>query len=217
MNLFRAFMELDEINEGLSRQEIISRLRALGKRYNFDRFPDKQLYGMLRDAEEEKARENTDKKVNHELDLDFESAKDFACCDFCGMRLNDSGQCPTCDLGEEDLNEEAFKNNTSSQLTEWVTASGKQIKLTNNNTLQQNTQPSQSRVAQAQQPNNNKYVVQIVSDKGRLRALATDGVHPEAWVSFPNHLRQFDGQKYEVDQLIWNGKNYRVAGNIVEI
>ena len=29
-------MELDEINEGLSRQEIISRLKALGKNYNFD-------------------------------------------------------------------------------------------------------------------------------------------------------------------------------------
>lgn len=215
MNLFRAFMELDEINEGLSRQEIISRLRALGKRYNFDRFPDKQLYGMLRDAEEKKARENTSKKVNHELDLDFESAKDFACCDFCGMRLNDSGQCPTCDLGEEDLNEEAFENK---QLVEFITASGKQVKLTNNSTHQPAVQtPNTQAPAQTQPAGNNKYVVRIVSDKGRLRALATDGVHPGAWVSFPNHLRQFDGQKYEVDQLIWNGKNYRVAGNIVEI
>lgn len=210
MNLFRAFMELDEINEGLSRQEIISRLRALGKRYNFDRFPDKQLYGMLRDAEEKKARENAAKKVDHELDLDFEPAEDFTCCDFCGMRLNDSGQCPACDLGEEDLNEEAFENK---QLVEFITASGKQVKLP-----QHNAQAAQAQVqAATQQPSNNKYVVRIVSDKGRLRALATDGVHPGAWVSFPNNLRQFDGQKYEVDQLIWNGKNYRVAGNIVEI
>jgi hypothetical protein len=62
-----------------------------------------------------------------------------------------------------------------------------------------------------------KYAVRIVSHNGRLRALGTDGVHPAAWVAFPNNLRQFDGQLYEVDQLIWNGKNYRVAGNIVEI
>lgn len=63
----------------------------------------------------------------------------------------------------------------------------------------------------------NKYIVTIVSHGGRLRALATDGIHPAGWVAFPNNLRQFEGQKYEVDQLIWNGKNYRVAGNIVKI
>jgi len=64
---------------------------------------------------------------------------------------------------------------------------------------------------------NGKCVVVIVSDKGRLRAFGTDGVNPGAFVAFPNNLRQFEGQKYEVDQLIWNGKNYRVSGNIKEI
>ena len=64
---------------------------------------------------------------------------------------------------------------------------------------------------------NGKPVVVIVSDHGRLRALGTDGTNPAAFVAFPKNLRQFEGQKYEVDQLIWNGKNYRVAGNIVEI
>ena len=65
--------------------------------------------------------------------------------------------------------------------------------------------------------NNNKFVVRIISHGGRLRALATDGVHPAAFVAFPNNLRQYEGQRYEVDQLIWNGKNYRVSGNIIEI
>jgi hypothetical protein len=64
---------------------------------------------------------------------------------------------------------------------------------------------------------NNKYVVTIVSHGGRLRALATDGTNPAAWVAFPNSLRTQEGQKYEVDQLIWNGKNYRVSGNITPL
>ena len=211
MNLFRAFMELDEINEGLSRQEMISRLRALGKRYNFDKFPDKQLYGMLRDAEEKKAKEKVVKKADDELDLDFEPAEDFACCDFCGMRLNALDQCPVCDLGEEDLNEQA-------KLVEFVTASGKQVKIP-----KQATAAAQAKTNNAPDPNSTvrtitgKYKVGIVLDKGRLRAMANDGVHGIAFVSFPNHLRQFEGQHYEVDQLIWNGKNYRVAGNIEEV
>jgi hypothetical protein len=80
------------------------------------------------------------------------------------------------------------------------------------------TPPVQPTPPQATQtPATTKYIVRIVSHGGRLRALATDGVHPAAFVAFPNNLRQFEGQKYEVDQLIWNGKNYRVAGNIVEI
>ncbi len=272
MNLFRAFMELDEINEGLSRQEIISRLKALGKNYNFDRFPDRQLFGMLRDAEAKKEREKTT-MATHDLDLDFEPVKDFDCCDFCGTRLTDSGQCPACDLGEEDLREDliycwfgyyldkdgkkkiiyAPKDSTSHDpdegaekledlipepytkfvfrgdidnrnaeregwtLVEWVNASGKPVSATTS----ANTTPSSNQSATTQPasraPTNGKYVVTIVSHGGRLRALATDGTNPAAWVAFPNDLRTVEGQKYEVDQLIWNGKNYRVAGNIVKI
>lgn len=89
----------------------------------------------------------------------------------------------------------------------WVSTKTGQ-KISSNNT----TQP-----AQTSQPSNGKYVVTIVSHGGRLRALATDGTNPAAWVAFPNDLRTVEGQKYEVDQLIWNGKNYRVAGNIVKI
>ena len=64
---------------------------------------------------------------------------------------------------------------------------------------------------------NCKPIVTIVSDKGRLRAMGTDGTNPYAFVAFPNNLRNKEGQQYEVDQLIWNGKNYRVSGNIAEI
>jgi hypothetical protein len=103
-----------------------------------------------------------------------------------------------------------------SKLNNWVTANGQQVKLNNPTTV-----ASQSVNNQQTKPaitsTNGKCVVVIVSDKGRLRAWGTDGVNPGGFVAFPNNLRQFEGQKYEVDQLIWNGKNYRVSGNIVEI
>jgi hypothetical protein len=108
------------------------------------------------------------------------------------------------------LNEDIFDVKPINK-TSWVSASGQPIRLPNNN-----VSSSQSST-QASAKISNKYIVRIVLHGGRLRALATDGVHPAAWVAFPNNLRQFEGQKYEVDQLVWNGKNYRVAGNITEI
>ena len=107
------------------------------------------------------------------------------------------------------INESTFDSKPLNR-SSWVSATGKPINIAS---LTQQSNPQ----AQTHSTTPNKFVVRIVSDRGRLRALATDGVHPGAWVSFPNDLRQFEGQKYEVDQLIWNGKNYRVAGNIVEI
>ena len=115
-------------------------------------------------------------------------------------------------LLELDKINEGIYDIQSSKLNNWVTANGQQVKLNNTN-------PSMT--SQATKPAitspNGKCVVVIVSDKGRLRAFGTDGVNPGAFVAFPNDLRQFEGQKYEVDRLIWNGKNYRVSGNIVEI
>lgn len=58
--------------------------------------------------------------------------------------------------------------------------------------------------------------VEIVYDRNELRARGDDGIHGKAWVQFPKDLRQY-GKVYKVDQLIWNGKNYRVKGNIEEI
>lgn len=98
-------------------------------------------------------------------------------------------------------------------LVEWKAASGKPVTANANNVQNAAT----SATTPATTANNGKYVVTIVSHGGRLRALATDGTNPAAWVAFPNDLRTAEGQKYEVDQLIWNGKNYRVAGNIVKI
>lgn len=59
-------------------------------------------------------------------------------------------------------------------------------------------------------------LVKIVYDRNELRARGDDGIHGEAWVQFPKDLRKY-GKVYKVDQLIWNGKNYRAKGNIEEV
>ena len=202
MNMFRAFMELDEAYN--DRQALIDEIKKSGKNYNFDKYTDAQLYRMAQRIRQPKV---ATKEPAHELDLTFEPERDFDYCE-CGERLTDFGQCPTCDLGEEDLDEGIFDKPT---LSGWISASGKPININNMSSTASQASPS------AATTTNNKYRVRIVSHGGRLRALATDGVHPAAWVAFPNDLRQSEGQLYEVDQLIWNGKNYRVAGNIVEI
>ena len=96
-------------------------------------------------------------------------------------------------------------------MSSFVTASGRPVNIPSSRAS--STQQSQASSGQRA----GKYMVGIVLDKGRLRAMSNDGIHGVAFVAFPNNLRQFEGQRYEVDQLIWNGKNYRVAGNIVEI
>ena len=195
MNMFRAFMELDEAYN--NRQTMIDDIKKAGKHYNFNKFTDAQLFRIWQRLQKP---EKAVKEPKHELDLDFDDNFDKYCD--CGARLSDAGFCPVCYDGEEDLVEEIF----NAKLTEWRSMTSQQ---TNNTTTQNTSSP--------QQTANGKYVVTIVSHSGKLRALATDGTNPAAWVAFPNDLRQFEGQKYEVDQLIWNGKNYRVAGNIEEI
>ena len=205
MNLFRAFMELDEnYNDRLA---LINDIRKAGKNYNFNKFTDAQLYRIWQRLQKPT---RASKEPEHELDLDFGPEQNFDCCD-CGARLTDFGQCPVCELGEEDLDEGIFDNKPSS-LSSWKSATGQSVKLNQNST----PAPANTSV-QNTTPTTDKYIVRIVTHGGRLRALATDGVNPAAWVAFPQDLRRFEGQRYEVDQLIWNGKNYRVAGNIVEI
>lgn len=208
MNMFRAFMELDEVYS--DRLAMITELKNAGKNYNFNKYSDAQLYRMLQRLHQPKVAAMAPKKEpEHELDLDF-TAKELEYCE-CGERLTDFDQCPVCDLGEEDLDEGIF--NTPPNKSNWVKmTSGSASGLSPSRASISQSGPTQSALNV-----NNKFVVRIVSYGGRLRALATDGIHPAAWVAFPNDLRQFEGQQYEVDQLIWNGKNYRTAGNIVEI
>ena len=107
---------------------------------------------------------------------------------------------------------ELDKINDDSRLKEWVSASGQRINVSSNTTSSTSTNTSST-----VRTTTGKYKVAIVLDKGKLRAMGDDGVHGLAFVAFPNNLREFEGQHYEVDQLIWNGKNYRVSGNIEEV
>lgn len=208
-------MELDEVYSSYSkdRQALIDNIKSAGKNYNFDKYSTEQLYRMWQRIRLETATKKyvPIKEPKHEFDLDFEDKYKYCGC---GTLLNDAGFCPVCYYGEEDLDEDIFDTKPVS-MSSWVTSSGQPVKIPGSSTSAAATSaiPSTSNQSSA----NNKFVVKIVSDKGRLRAQATDGIHPGAWVAFPNDLRQFEGQKYEVDQLIWNGKNYRVAGNIIEI
>ena len=218
MNLFRTFMELDEVYN--DRQVMIDDIRRAGKNYNFNKYTDAQIYRIWQRL---KSPVPATKEPKHELDLDFEPITDSPRCE-CGALLSDAGFCPVCYDGEEDLDEGIFDTGPVNR-TGFVTASGQQVKLpkinqqtSDNITSTNSPAASQSmRMPPPSIPDSNKSIVCIVSDKGRLRAISNDGEHGVAFVAFPNNLRQYEGQRYEVDQLIWNGKNYRVAGNIVKI
>ena len=100
-------------------------------------------------------------------------------------------------------------------LNEWKLANGSQNSAQNQppaSTTTINTQASSSVTT-------GENVVTIVYDntKHKLRAQADDGVNGKGWVSFPTNLRTTQGQQYQVDQLVWNGKNYRVSGDIVPL
>ena len=211
MNIFRAFMTLDEVYN--SRNVLIDEIKKSGKNYNFDKYTDAQLYRMWQRLKKATHKETDEPK--HEFDLDFDE-RPFEYCD-CGRRLSDFGYCSVCDDGEEDLEEDIYDFQPSNR-SSWVSASGKPVKLPTATSINSTNQPAPTATSiNSTASAKATYRVRIVSHGGRLRALGTDGVHPAAWVAFPNNLRQFEGQLYEVDQLIWNGKNYRVAGNIVEI
>lgn len=96
MNMFRAFLELDKLNEGFNRQELIDMLKALGKNYKFDKYSSEQLYRMWQRAEMEKADDDFLKDYYKSKKLEKPT------CNKCGIRLADNGRCPVCSGSEED-------------------------------------------------------------------------------------------------------------------
>lgn len=100
MSLIETFMELDKLYEAtISRQELISNLKALGKNYNFDIKTDAQLYRIWEKAMAEKKEQDAYKEY-HQLQ-DCEVARHR--CPECGLLLADDSKngCPVCDNGEE--------------------------------------------------------------------------------------------------------------------
>lgn len=193
--------ETKALDENLSREELIIRLKALGKHYHFNKYSDEQLYRILEKAEAE--------KEEQEAFRDFYASKtEKPTCDECGCELTDGGYCPICDDGEEYLDEDIF-DGTFNNRSNW-------IPMPSTNT------PSQQTVSSTGTPSSNtnnssstgKYIVTIMYDGHKLRARADDGIHGRANVAFPTALRNHNGQQYEVEGLTWNGKNYRAVGKI---
>lgn len=216
MNMFRAFMELDKLNETISikesydnfgdRQELIDKLKTLGRRYRFSKYSTEQLFNIWKKEFSKEAA----KKAEEAAFRDYYASKvEKPSCIECGRVLTDGGYCPVCDDGAEDLAEGIFDSPPAR--SNWVTATGAPIKMSTTSTTN-----ATSVATPAKQNSSAKPIVTIVYDNvaRKLRARADDGVHGEANVAFPNALRIRSGLQYEVDALIWNGKNYRVSGNI---
>jgi hypothetical protein len=200
MSLLLTFMELDKLYEStMSRQDLITHIKASGRNYNFETKSTAQLFRIWERIQNE----------DRNADSYEHSSVSRETCTACGTLLNDGGTCPICDDGEE-------------HLLEWRDTSGNSVTMTSNSTALSQPVPQNSVATQAPQGTTGpsaKNIVTIVYDttKHKLRAVADDGVHGYANVAFPNNLRTRDGQQYEVGSLVWNGKNYRVSGNIKPI
>lgn len=118
------------------RKQIEDQIRELsGKNYNFEKFSDSQLLGMrkrfLDKAAKQKVNQQTQKENSPEINTNEEQI-----CDKCGHKLNLLGQCPVCNLGDEDegRNRESFmlrKQNTNIQESydnpEWTMVKTKRV------------------------------------------------------------------------------------------
>ena len=187
-----------------SREELIAELTNLGYKYKFEKYTSAQLYNILK---KNRAKIEANKAL---AELEQNGPTPKPTCDICNSFLADSGICPRCYDGADDLDEGIF-DNKASNLTGWKPM---------NNIVSQTMPPKTSHVSSPSTTNNTassaKKIVTIFYDtKARkLRARADDGVNGVANVAFPNHLRGQAGQQYVVDDLVWNGKNYRVTGSI---
>jgi hypothetical protein len=205
MSLLLTFMELDKLYEStMSRQNLIDHIKASGRNYNFNTKSTEQLLRMW-----ERIQKEDSNKVNIN-DPELVSGITHDICAECGALLTDGGLCPICDDGEEDYY-------TKESLIEWIDANGNAASTSVPASTTTQPQTATSQVAKSAGKTSN--IVTIVYDcqKHKFRAVANDGIHGYANVAFPNNLRTRDGQQYEVDALIWNGKNYRASGNIKPI
>lgn len=182
------------------RDYLIAELTRLGYNYNFDKYSDRQLYCIL-DKTLKKIKDERMKAEANAAERELAKEASRADCSLCGSSLTDGGYCPVCDDGATDLDEGIFNDKPSN--IGWKAVPSASVN-------QSATYPS------TQNQTSTGNIVTIVYDRKahKLRARADDGINGEANVAFPNNLRTVAGQQYEVDNLIWNGKNYRVSGNI---
>ena len=101
----------------IERKQIEDLIRELsGKNYNFEKFSDSQLLGMRKrflDKAAKQKKNQQNKKTNQQAQKENSpeiTTNEEQTCDKCGHGLNFLGQCPVCDLGDEDegRNRESF-------------------------------------------------------------------------------------------------------------
>jgi hypothetical protein len=108
-------MELDKLNDKSisinesfndfgDRHELISKIKALGKNYRFEKYSDEQLYNIWK--KELRKKEEQDALAAYYSDKKAEAEKPR--CELCDRILTDGGYCPVCDDGAEDLTESAI-------------------------------------------------------------------------------------------------------------
>lgn len=96
----------ESLEEGLSVDYMISKLREWGKNYNFGKYSDAQIYNIyMRELDKVK---NAPEKEEKPFEFKHRDS-----CPNCGAVLNDAGECPVCDLGDETaLEEDIEKHDT---------------------------------------------------------------------------------------------------------
>ena len=99
------------LDEGYSRHDLISRIINLGYSYKFNNYSDAQLFRIWQQLKE---KPNEPKVKNKSNQIDNTNHKYCPKCN--KVFLNDAGECPFCDLGDESVLEE--KINTFSDCYE---------------------------------------------------------------------------------------------------
>ena len=92
---------LDTLEEALSRDDMIADLKAIGKNYNFNKYTDAQIYRIHQREMNKKVVEPTPAlaDIDNEEDVEYIETSN---CPRCNHQLTDAGQCPVCDLGDEE-------------------------------------------------------------------------------------------------------------------
>lgn len=100
MNLFRAFMELEQLTEApqieaySDRFDLIAKIKAAGRNYKFDKYSDAQLFRIWQRMQNEPSKVTT---------YNLPELEERPECAECGAVLTDGGFCPRCDDGAEDF------------------------------------------------------------------------------------------------------------------
>ena len=89
------------LDEGYSRNDLISRIKNLGYNYKFNNYSDAQLFRIWQQLKE---KPNKPKIKNQSNKINNTAHKYCSNCE--KVLLNDAGECPLCDLGDESVLEE---------------------------------------------------------------------------------------------------------------